>query len=68
MTYNVDLFEYANRSMPQNKRVLKQKQAVEHSRIALLPVSTGSAVVIQTCTLVTCHHLPNFTYYVQEHS
>lgn len=54
--------------MPQNKRVLKQKQAVEHSRIALLPVSTGSAVVIQTCTLVTCHRLPNFTYYVQEHS
>lgn len=38
MTYNVDLLEYTNRTTPQNTRVLKQKQAVEHSRTALLDV------------------------------
>lgn len=63
MTSNVDAFEYANRSTPQTRRVLKQMLAAEHSRAALLLWICREGL----CWLA-CQSLPNFTCYVQEHS
>lgn len=51
-----------------NQEGLKQTSAAEHSGQPCFWVPTGGAVLTQTCSSFTCQSLPNFTYYVQEHS
>lgn len=68
MISNVDAFEYANRATPQTKRVLQQMLASAYSRTALLLGVCGEVLPWYKPALFACQSLPNFTYYVQEHS